>query len=65
MTEPAPRAGGMRDVAKAVLFGLIGVRRRADHEGVHITPLQYIVAGVALAVVFVFALIMIVRTVAG
>ena len=62
---PAPRAGGMLDAAKAVLFGLLGVRRRADHEGVRIAPLQYIVAGVVLAALFVFALIMIVRTVAG
>ena len=55
----------MRAALKTVLSGLIGVRRRADHENLRSHPLQLVVAAVLLAALFVFALIMIVRTVAG
>jgi len=65
MRAAAPRRAGALDVAKTVLSGLIGVRRKASHEGVHLTPLQIIVAAVLLAALFVFTLIMVVRIVAG
>lgn len=61
----APRRAGPLEVAKTVLSGLIGVRRKADHEGARLTPLQVIVAAVVLAALFVFTLIMVVRTVVG
>jgi Protein of unknown function (DUF2970) len=61
----APRRAGPLAVVKTVLSGLIGVRRKADHESARITPLQVIVAGLLLAALFVFTLIAIVRFVVG
>lgn len=60
-----PRNAGPLDVAKTVLYGLIGIRRKADHEGVRIRPLQIIVAAVVLVAVFIFTLVTIVRLVTG
>ena len=60
-----PRRAGPLDVAKTVLHGLIGVRRKADHENVRITPLQVIVAAVILVALFIFTLLTIVRIVVG
>jgi len=56
-----PRPAGAADVAKTVLSGLVGIRRKADHEGVRIRPWQVVVAGVALAALFVLTLLTIVR----
>ena len=50
---------------KTVLSGLIGVRRKADHEGQRVRPLQLIVAALALAALFIFTLLAIVRIVTG
>jgi hypothetical protein len=61
----APRRAGFLDIAKTVLSGLIGVRRKAAHESLRITPLQVVVAGVATVAVFIFTLIAIVRIVTG
>ena len=63
MRADGPRRAGALDVAKTVLFGLIGVRRKADHEGVRISPLQVIVAAIVLVALFIFTLITIVRIV--
>jgi hypothetical protein len=63
MMADAPRRAGPLDVAKTVLSGLIGVRRKADHENVRITPLQVIVAAIVLVALFIFTLITIVRIV--
>jgi len=58
-----PRRAGPLDVAKTVLYGLIGIRRKSDHENVRITPLQVIVAAIVLVALFIFTLITIVRIV--
>ena len=58
-----PRPAGMLDVAKTVLYGLIGIRRRADHERVEIRPLQVIVAAIVLVALFIFTLLTVVRIV--
>ena len=63
MMADAPRRAGPLDVAKTVLYGLLGVRRKADHESVRITPLQVIVAAVVLVALFIFTLLTIVRIV--
>ena len=60
-----PRPAGIADVAKTVLYGLIGIRRKADHEGVQIRPLQLIVAGIVLVALFIFTLLTVVRIVLG
>lgn len=51
----------MFQVIKAVASGFFGVRKRADHESVKITPLQYIIVGVVGAVLFVLTLLLVVR----
>jgi hypothetical protein len=56
---------GLLDVVKTVLFGALGVRRKADHERQTqpVSPVYLIVAGVAFAALFVLTLIVIVRIV--
>lgn len=55
----------MRAAVKTVLSGMIGIRRKADHESERINPVHVIVAGVVLAALFVLTLVTIVRIVAG
>jgi hypothetical protein len=56
---------GLLDVVKTVLFGALGVRRKADHERQTqpVNPVYLIVAGVVFAALFVLTLITIVRIV--
>ena len=71
MTAEAPhpagaaRSAGALDVAKTVLCGLIGVRRKSDHESARIRPLQVIGAAIVLVALFIFTLITVVRIVLG
>ena len=50
---------------KTVLSGMIGVRRRDDHERAPLNPVHVVVAAVALVAMFVLTLITIVRFVLG
>ena len=61
--EQKPRRAGPLQVAQAVFWSFLGIRKRAAHErdAVTITPVQAIVAGLIGAALFVFALIMLVR----
>ena len=63
----APRRAGPLQVAKAVFWSFLGIRKRSAHEkdAVTITPVQAIVAGLLGAVIFVLTLIFIVRQVTG
>jgi len=56
---------GLLDVVKTVLFGAMGIRRKADHERQTqpVSPVYLIVAGVVFAALFVLTLIVIVRIV--
>lgn len=56
---------GLLDVVKTVLFGAMGVRRKADHERqTHpVNPVYLIIAGLVFAALFVLTLIVIVRIV--
>ncbi len=58
-----PRKAGPLDVAKAVFWSFLGIRKRTAHEqdAVAIKPVQVIVAGMIGAVLFVMSLIMLVR----
>ena len=62
-TEPKPAS--LRQVAGAVFWSFFGVRKgeHMKRDEVTIKPLQVIVVGVALAAVFVFALLAIVQVV--
>jgi hypothetical protein len=55
----------MKAAVKTVLSGMIGIRRKADHEQARLSAVQVVVAGVVLAALFVFTLVTIVRIVAG
>jgi hypothetical protein len=61
----APKKAGPLQVAKAVFWSFLGIRRRTEHEAdfVRLSPLQVIVAGIIGAVLFVGTLIIIVRIV--
>jgi Protein of unknown function (DUF2970) len=56
---------GLLEVVKTVLFGAMGIRRKADHERQTqpMNPVYLIVGGVVFAALFVLSLIMIVRIV--
>jgi hypothetical protein len=49
------------DTVKTVLYGAIGIRRRADHERAQLNPLHLIVIAIVFVVLFVLAL----RTIVG
>ena len=65
MTEPdhKPRNAGPLDVAKAVFWSFLGIRKRAAHEqdAVTLKPAQVIVAGLIGAAIFVLSLVVLVR----
>lgn len=49
------------ETVKTVLYGAIGIRRRADHESARLNPLHLVVIAVLFVVLFVLAL----RTIVG
>jgi hypothetical protein len=51
------------DTVKTVLFGFLGVRKRADHEGVKLNPVHLIIVAVLFVVLFIFTIRTIVRIV--
>jgi hypothetical protein len=57
------RKAGPLDVARAVFWSFLGIRKRAAHEkdAVTIKPVQVIVAGIIGAVIFVLSLVTLVR----
>ena len=59
-----PKASFLHTV-KTVLAGLIGIRRREDHERAPLNPVHVIAAAVGLVAIFIFTLITIVRIVVG
>ena len=48
---------------RTVLFGFLGVRRKADHEQAPLDPLHVILAGITLVILFVLTLVTIVKIV--
>jgi len=60
-----PRKAGPLQVAKAVFWSFLGIRRRAEHEADlrRLTPVQVIVAGLIGAVLFIATLVVVVRLV--
>jgi len=51
------------DTVKTVLWGALGVRRKAGHERASLNPLHLIVAAVIFVVLFIFTLLTIVKIV--
>jgi hypothetical protein len=58
-----PRKAGLLDVASAVFWSFLGIRKRAAHEkdAVTIKPVQVIIAGIIGALIFVLCLVTLVR----
>jgi len=54
--EGVMRRASWREVVKTVLFGMIGVRRKADHERARVHPAQVVVAAIVFAVLFILAI---------
>jgi hypothetical protein len=46
----------MMEAVKTVLYGAIGIRRRADHERAELKPLHLVIAAIVFLVLFVLAL---------
>jgi hypothetical protein len=46
----------MMDALKTVLYGAIGIRRRADHESAQLRPLHLVLAAIVFVVLFVLTL---------
>ena len=59
--EAAMKDASFLDTLKTVLFGFIGVRRKADHEAARMKPLHLAVLAIAFVVLFVLTL----RTIVG
>jgi len=61
MTEPqqTPRKASALQVARAVFWSFLGIRKRAAHEqdAVTIRPVQVIVAGIIGAIILVLGLL--------
>jgi hypothetical protein len=64
MTEPVHRRkGSISATVKAVLWGFLGVRRNSDYQSdiAKLNPIHIMVVGVLMALLFVFALILLVN----
>jgi preprotein translocase subunit Sec61beta len=63
----APKKAGLVQVAKAVFWSFLGIRKRRDYEtdSVELTPKQVIVAGLFGAAILVVGLLLLVRFVIG
>lgn len=47
------RKAGLLQVVRMVLSAFLGIRRRAEHEKIEVTPLQVIIVGVIAGAAFV------------
>jgi hypothetical protein len=65
MAKDARPKASFLAVAKAVFWSFFGVRKKADYDrdSVSISPVQVIIAGIIGAVLFVLALLMVVKLV--
>jgi hypothetical protein len=59
----APRKAGPLDVARAVFWSFLGIRKRTAHEQdlVTLRPMQVIIAGIIGAVLLVLTIVTLVR----
>ena len=61
--EVAVKPASFLDVLKTVLAGVIGIRRKADHERAPVKPAHIIIAGIVFAVLFIVTLLAVVKIV--
>jgi hypothetical protein len=62
-----PKQAGVLQVAKAVFWSFLGIRKRSDYEtdSVELSPKQVIIAGLFGAAILVASLLLLVRFVIG
>lgn len=53
----------MIDAFKTVLSGLVGIRRKADHERASVSPARIVIAAIAVVALLILSLVAIVRVV--
>ena len=46
----------LMETVKTVLWGMVGIRRRADHERANVKPLHVVVLGIVFVILFVLTL---------
>ena len=65
--EPTPKSASPRQVAKAVFWSFLGIRRRAEHESdaTQLKPAQVIIAGLIGAAILVLSLVLLVKFIVG
>jgi len=63
----APKTASPLQVAKAVFWSFLGIRKRAEHESdvAQLKPAHVIVAGLIGAALFVLSLVLLVRFIIG
>jgi Protein of unknown function (DUF2970) len=44
------------EAIKTVLYGAIGIRRKADHERLRVRPAQIVIAAIVFVVLFIFTI---------
>ncbi len=59
----APRKATLLQVVRMVLSAFLGIRKRAEHEKLEVSPLQVILVGVVAAALFVLTVVSVVQLV--
>ena len=67
VSEPGLKPASPLQVAKAVFWSFLGVRKRAEHEKdlAQIKPVQVVIAGLVGAAIFVLSLVLLVKFIIG
>jgi hypothetical protein len=53
------------ETVKTVLWGMVGIRRKSDHEKATLNPVHLAIVAVGFVVLFILTLVTIVRIVTG
>jgi len=61
--EATMKPASFLDTVKTVLWGMIGIRRKADHERTRLNPVHVIVMAVIFVILFILTLRFIVNMV--
>lgn len=67
VSEPGLKPASPLQVAKAVFWSFLGVRKRTEHEKdlAQIKPVQVVIAGLIGAAIFVLSLVLLVKFIIG
>lgn len=63
MAAETPRKATLFEVVRMVLSAFLGIRKRAEHEKIVVSPVQVIIVGVLAAALFVSTVVTVVRLV--